>query len=127
MAATAPVTDRSLSLTQIKAHIPITLDMNQMNYDIWRELFETHCHSFNVLSHLDGSLTSTGPEDTTWSQTDGTVKMWIYGTISESLLKLVLKTKCTASELWTTIENLFRDNKEARAIQLENELRQLQI
>ncbi|CAA7020425.1 unnamed protein product [Microthlaspi erraticum] len=53
--------------------------------------------------------------------------MWIYGTISESLLKSVLKTKCTASELWTTIENLFRDNKEARAIQLENELRQLQI
>ncbi|CAA7055117.1 unnamed protein product [Microthlaspi erraticum] len=129
MAATnpAPATDRSLSQTQIKAHIPITLDMNQMNYDIWRELFETHCHSFSVLGHLDGTTTAEGPEDTTWSQTDGTIKMWIYGTISESLLKSVLKTKCTASELWKSIEDLFRDNKEARAIQLDNELRQLRI
>lgn len=29
--------------------------------------------------------------------------------------------------MWSTIENLFRDNKEARAIQLGNELRNLQI
>lgn len=53
--------------------------------------------------------------------------MWIYGTISESLLNSVLKTQCTARELWLTLENLFQDNKEARAIQLENELRNLQI
>lgn len=127
MAVTTPVNDRTLSLPQIKAHIPITLDMNLMNYDIWRELFEMHCRSFNVLGHLDGTSAPTGETDTAWSQVDGTVKMWIYGTLSESLLKYVLKTKCKASELWTTIKNLFRDNKEARAIQLENELRQLEI
>lgn len=121
------ISDRTLSLTQIKNHIPIILDMNQMNYDLWRELFETHCHSFTVLGHLDGISLPTGPTDTAWSQVDGTVKMWIYGTISESLLKSVLKTKCSARELWTTIENLFRDNKEARAIQLKNELRSLTI
>lgn len=126
-ANTAHVTDRSLSLTQIKAHIPITLDMNQMNYDIWRELFETHCLSFTVLSHLDGSSLPTGLGDTLWNQTDGTIKMWIYRTIYESLFKTVLKTKCTSRELWTTIENLFRDNKEAHTIQLENEIWTLQI
>ncbi|KAG7563255.1 hypothetical protein ISN44_As10g000810 [Arabidopsis suecica] len=53
--------------------------------------------------------------------------MWIYGTITESLLSSVLKSECSARELWLTLENLFRDNKEARAIQLENELRTLQI
>lgn len=53
--------------------------------------------------------------------------MWIYGTISSSLLDTVLKTRCSARDLWVTIENLFRDNKEARAIQLENELRSLTI
>ncbi|EOA14367.1 hypothetical protein CARUB_v10027552mg [Capsella rubella] len=109
----APATDRSLTLTQIKAHIPIILDMNQVNYDIWRELFEMHCHSFTCLGHLDGTSVSAGPDDTQWSQIDGTINMWIYGTISESLLKTVLKTKCTAREMWTTIENFFRDNKEA--------------
>nr|VDD43525.1 unnamed protein product [Brassica oleracea] len=53
--------------------------------------------------------------------------MWIYGTISSSLLDTVLKTRCSARDLWVTIENLFRENKEARAIQLENELRSLTI
>ncbi|XP_019100803.1 PREDICTED: uncharacterized protein LOC109132833 [Camelina sativa] len=48
--------------------------------------------------------------------------MWIYGTISESILDTVLKAKCSARDLWLTIEALFRDNKEARALQLENEL-----
>lgn len=49
--------------------------------------------------------------------------MWIYGTISETILDTVLKTKCTARELWLSIENLFRDNKEVRAIELDHELR----
>ncbi|XP_048625567.1 uncharacterized protein LOC106411960 [Brassica napus] len=53
--------------------------------------------------------------------------MWIYGTISSSLLDTVLKTRCSARDLWVTIENLLHDNKEARAIQLENELRSLTI
>ena len=53
--------------------------------------------------------------------------MWIYGTISSSLLETVLKTRCSARDLWVTIENLFRDNKEARAIQLESKLRTLTI
>ncbi|XP_010445162.1 PREDICTED: developmental and secondary metabolism regulator VEA1-like [Camelina sativa] len=53
--------------------------------------------------------------------------MWIYGTISPSLLDTVLKSRCTARELWITIENMFPDNKEARAIQLENELRSFTI
>ncbi|KAL1204139.1 hypothetical protein V5N11_026636 [Cardamine amara subsp. amara] len=67
--------------------------MNQMNYDIWHELFETHCHSFSVLGHLDGTTIATGLTDTTWFKIDGTMKMLIYRTLSESLLKSVLKTK----------------------------------
>ncbi|XP_023644425.1 uncharacterized protein LOC111832352 [Capsella rubella] len=42
--------------------------------------------------------------------------MWIYDTISESIL-----------ELWLAIKNLFRDNKEARALQLDNELCTLSV
>ncbi|XP_010430737.2 PREDICTED: uncharacterized protein LOC104714976 [Camelina sativa] len=115
------------SLTQIRAHIPLTLDMNKMNYDSWRILFETHCFSFSLTGHIDGSFIPTGPTDTNWKQLENTVKMWIYGTISESLLNSVLKTQCSARELWLKLENLFRDNKEAQVIQLENELCTLTI
>lgn len=91
------------------------------------ELFETHCLSFSVSGHIDGTSVPETPDDRPWKERDGLVKMWIYGTISPSLLDTVLKTRCTARELWVTIENLFRDNKEARAIQLENDLRSLTI
>ena len=123
----AATTLSAACLTQIQAHIPIKLDMAKMNYDSWRILLETHCLSFSLTGHIDGSSLPTGPTDTNWHQLDNTVKMWIYGTISESLLNSVLKTQSSARELWLTLENLFRDNKEARAIQLENELRNLVI
>lgn len=53
--------------------------------------------------------------------------MWIYGTISDSIIDTILKKNATARDLWLSIESLFRDNKEARALQLENELRTMVI
>ncbi|XP_010484948.1 PREDICTED: uncharacterized protein LOC104763245 [Camelina sativa] len=119
--------EKAFGVTHIKSYIPLVLDMQKMNYDAWRELFETHCLSFSVSGHLDGTSVPATPQDTAWKERDGLVKMWIYGTISPSILDTVLKSRCTARELWVTIENLFRDNKEDRAIQLENELRSFTI
>uniref|UniRef100_A0A1J3GL97 Uncharacterized protein n=1 Tax=Noccaea caerulescens TaxID=107243 RepID=A0A1J3GL97_NOCCA len=55
--AAAPATgsEHVFEISQIKVYVPITLDMTNLNYDTWRELFETHCLTFGVLSHLDGS------------------------------------------------------------------------
>ncbi|XP_020865849.1 uncharacterized protein LOC110224253 [Arabidopsis lyrata subsp. lyrata] len=123
MALTPPTNDKPFSISQIKAYVPITLDMTKLNYDTWRELFETHCSSFGVLGHIDGTSSSTPETEKSWKEHNDLVKMWIYGTITESILETVLKPKCSAHDLWTAIESLFRDNKEARAMQLENELR----
>ncbi|KFK22676.1 hypothetical protein AALP_AAs71218U000100, partial [Arabis alpina] len=123
MTTTPEKSEKPFGISQIKAYIPIVLDMNKFNYDVWRELFETHCTTFNVLEHIEGSGNPTPAIAKTWAERDGLVKMWIYGTLSESLLDTVLKAKCTARELWLSIENLFRDNKESRALQLEHELR----
>jgi len=108
---------------QIRAYIFVTLDLNKLNYDVWRELFETLCLSFGVLGHIDGSSTPTPMTEKRWKERDGLVKMWIYGTITDSLLDTIIKVGCTARDLWLSLENLFRDNKEARALQFENELR----
>ncbi|KAL9858710.1 hypothetical protein AtNW77_Chr1g0039551 [Arabidopsis thaliana] len=101
--ATVPpptATTPAASLTQIRAHIPITLNMEKMNYDSWRILFETHCLSFSLTGHIDGTSLPIGPTDATWKQLDNTVNMWIYGTISESLLNSILKSQCSARKLW---------------------------
>ncbi|XP_024011285.1 uncharacterized protein LOC112086548 [Eutrema salsugineum] len=124
MAATGN-NDKPFGISQIRAYIPLILDLNKLNYDTWRELFETHCLTFGVSGHLDGTASLTPDTEKQWKERDGLVKMWIYGTISESILDTVLKTKCTAKELWESLENLFRDNKEACSLELDHELRTL--
>lgn len=55
------------------------------------------------------------------------MKLWLYGTLAEPLFKSSFKTGGTARDIWLRIENQFRNNKEARAIQLDNELRTTEI
>ncbi|XP_010474871.2 PREDICTED: uncharacterized protein LOC104754388 [Camelina sativa] len=126
MAAPTPTSsDKPFGISQIRAYIPIILDLEKMN--VWRELFETHCLTYGVLGHLDGTTVASSDSDKAWKERDGLVKMWIYGTIADSLTETILKPKSTARDLWLSLEGNFRDNKENRALQLENELRTITI
>lgn len=57
----------------------------------------------------------------------GLVKLWLYGTLSKDLFKNIFKIGGTSREIWTRLENFFRNNKEARAIQLDHKLRTTEI
>ncbi|KAJ9547106.1 hypothetical protein OSB04_019649 [Centaurea solstitialis] len=119
--------EKPFGIVNIKAYVPLVLDLDQLNYDAWCELFTTHCISFGVLGHIDGTKVNKGEDDQEWTTLDSLVKLWIYGTITKPLLQSVVKKYATAREVWVNLENYFRDNKDARAIQLENELRTLDI
>lgn len=128
MAAAAPAPlDRAFGITNIKTHVPFLLDADEGNYDAWRELFLTHCQSFDVSGYLDGTVLPANDADETWKKRDGLVKLWIYGTLSKDLFKSVFKTGGTSPEIWLRLENFFRDNKESRAIQLDHKLRTQEI
>lgn len=107
----------------IKLHVLIILDTDEFNYDAWKELFLTHCQSFDVGGHLDGTLLPTDDNDQQWGKRDGLAKLWIYGTLSKNLFRNTFKTGGTSREIWIRIQNFFTDNKEARAIQLDHDLR----
>ncbi|GJX78829.1 ribonuclease H-like domain-containing protein [Tanacetum coccineum] len=62
-----------------------------------------------------------------WRRLDSLVKVWIYDTISTSLLQTVLKKNATAKDVWKSLEDLFHDNKEARAMELHEELRSMKL
>lgn len=108
----------------------MVLDLDRMNCDLWRELFETHCIGFGVDEHLEPPIdkpASSDPKDKTevlnqkeWNKTDSIVKSWLYNTISQSLLQMILKKKFTAHGIWRDLEELFCTNKETKAMQLEN-------
>ncbi|PWA83117.1 hybrid signal transduction histidine kinase M [Artemisia annua] len=53
--------------------------------------------------------------------------MWILGSLCESLQEQVVSTSGYAKALWDHLKYLFHDNKDARAINLDNELRSIKI
>ncbi|XP_021713587.1 uncharacterized protein LOC110681770 [Chenopodium quinoa] len=80
------------SISNIKNEVPEILDCDKGNYGSWVELFEIHCHSCNVIDHIDPK--SPRPTDLTtaqWNRLDSIVKKWIYNTISADLRSMKLK------------------------------------
>lgn len=116
---------KPFSTINICTYVPITLGLEEINYDTWCEPFTAYCISFEVKHHISNPA----PEATTskWEQIDNLVKLWIFGTIHKSLLQVVLKPGMTTYDLWKGLENLFRDNKDSRAMQLDQDLWSIEI
>lgn len=116
-------------VTNIKAHIPILLDLDRHNYDTWREFFTTHCEAYDALDHIDGTFDapSTPSTDPQWKKVDAAIRTWIYMTLSQNLANAVAKTNTMARQLWLNIEKLFRDNKDSRIMQLDSEIRTISM
>ncbi|CAL9232749.1 unnamed protein product, partial [Arabidopsis halleri] len=127
MAAAANNSDKIYGVNNIKTHIPVILDLEESNYDAWRELFLTHCLSFDVLGHIDGTLLPANADDVAWQKRDGIVKLWLYGTLTPKQFQGSFVSGSTSREVWLRIENQFRNNKDARALRLDNELRTKEI
>ncbi|XP_023729628.1 uncharacterized protein LOC111877339 [Lactuca sativa] len=115
--------EKPYGITNIKSVVPLPLDLERLNYDAWRELFQTHCISYGVSDHL--VIAKDKPDDEEWNRINYVVKSWLYATLFESLLQMILKRNATASQIWKNLEDLFRDNKDAKVIQLDNELRNI--
>ncbi|XP_057247228.1 uncharacterized protein LOC130589726 [Beta vulgaris subsp. vulgaris] len=105
--------------------IPITLDIENVQYSTWAELFKIHARSNRVIHHIIPSTTVPGPstdaEQEEWSTIDATVLKWIYGTISADLLNTILEPDSTALQAWERLRDIFLDNKSSRAVTLEQE------
>ncbi|GKD26301.1 hypothetical protein Tco_1232515 [Tanacetum coccineum] len=53
--------------------------------------------------------------------------MWIIGSLCDSLQEQVVTTLGNAKALWDHLKELFHDNKDAKAINLDNKLRSIKI
>lgn len=84
-----------------------------------------HCITWEVDGLLDGTELPKGSGDKSWRKRDNLVKMWINNTISKPLLQMVMKKSETARQLWKALDDMFQCNKDARAIQLNEDLRNI--
>ncbi|XP_066316155.1 uncharacterized protein [Miscanthus floridulus] len=100
--------------------VPIVLDFNEANYTAWARSFSTVFGQYGLRDHVDGSAAK---GDNDWVQNDCAIVSWFYNRISPKLLSTVSEDADTAYSLWRGIRNLFRDNKDTRAVYLGAEFR----
>ncbi|GJX51713.1 ribonuclease H-like domain-containing protein [Tanacetum coccineum] len=100
------------------------LDLEKHNYNSWSSFSLIHLGSLDLKSHVEQENASTNPE---WCQFDDLIKMWILGSLSDSLQEQVVTTPGNAKALWDHLKDLFHDNKDDRAINLDNELPSIKI
>ncbi|GJX25154.1 hypothetical protein Tco_0231450, partial [Tanacetum coccineum] len=101
--STNSTNEKPYVITNIKTYIPLTLDLDELNYDSWRELFTLHYKSFGALHFLERTSSSPSQSNEEWGKIDSLVKLWIFRTISKPLLQ------------------------RARAMQLDNDLRNIEL
>ncbi|XP_050896355.1 uncharacterized protein LOC127103111 [Lathyrus oleraceus] len=118
----------ALVVTNIKNHIPIVLEMENVQFGTWVELFKIHARSHKVFHHIippapgkEKKTPETDDEQELWVTLDATVLQWIYSTISGDLLATIIEPYSTAMEAWNRLTNIFQDNQNARAVTLEQE------
>lgn len=120
--------DKAYSIASIKACIPSPLDLDKLNYNSWSNLFKRFCRTYDVIHHLDKpATTSTSQTDPYHATNDSIMVMWMYSTISPKLVDIVIDDTTSAYEVRDRIKALFHDNKAARIIQLDNEIRNMVI
>ncbi|KAJ0809132.1 hypothetical protein HanPI659440_Chr01g0011321 [Helianthus annuus] len=116
------------TVTNIQNKVRI-LDGVKVSYLSWVKLFQLHAKGYKVLAHIDGTPppAKDHPGYADWSEIDAIVLQWIYSTLSDELLVRVLETESTSVQAWTRLEQIFLNNKWARAAALEHEFTNLTL
>ncbi|XP_028184867.1 uncharacterized protein LOC114371708 [Glycine soja] len=115
----------TLVVSNIKNHVPIILEMENVQYATWAKIFKIHARSHRVIDHIipsrDGKQKAPPMEEETelWLTLDTTVLQWIYATISHDFLHTILELDTTTMEAWNRLHDIFQDNKHSRAVTLE--------
>jgi len=104
----------------VKAHVPIELELYSANYGKWSAFFKAMCGKFGLLHHIDGSVPPRRT-DPAWEQVDCCVRTWLYGSVSQDVLDFTMAEDQTAQQLWVAISNKFQANQAPRAIFLSED------
>jgi hypothetical protein len=75
---------QAVSVLNVKALVPVTLDLTAGNYTRWRGLFFVTLGKYALTDYVVLDTPPTNQPD--WMQMDCVVLGWLYGTISADLL-----------------------------------------
>ncbi|KAL9237217.1 hypothetical protein vseg_011796 [Gypsophila vaccaria] len=116
-----PTFSPAYSVSNIKNYVPIILEIENVHYASWAELFLNTTRAFDVIDNIAPSKDATPTKDDGWDRLDAIVKQWIYSTISIDLLHTILESGATAQQTWDRLKDIFNDNQNSRAVTLEQQ------
>nr|BAK00361.1 predicted protein [Hordeum vulgare subsp. vulgare] len=122
--AAMPATSSAVQVASVRTHVPVTLDLHTSNFTKWRMLVRVLLGKYDLLPHVN-TVTAEADRTPDWTREDYVVRSWLYGSISDEILDIIMAEDQTAQEAWTLITNLFLDNQMTRAVYLEAEFRGL--
>lgn len=111
------------AITNIKSLIPITIDIKNPNYQKWSHFFAIAVGRFALHDVLHGAERPPFISSDDWNRADYLLQSWIYSTISDDLSSMILSKTANAHDLWLALSSLFTDNKDYRAVQLEEKFK----
>ena len=104
-------------MQSIRSLVPVVLDTSSGNYYRWKEQFLLTLGKYQLQDHVFRDRPAhPSPE---WTRMDCVVRYWLYGTLANDLVDIVLSRNtqgATARTTWLAIEAQFLGNKEARAL-----------
>jgi hypothetical protein len=108
------------SVTNINQKIR-TLDGKKVPYSDWVKLFKLQLRAYKALNHIEAITppTEDDPKYEEWIEVDSLVLQWIYSTVSDDILNRLLDRETTARAAWLQVQEIFINNKHARAATLE--------
>ncbi|XP_076900371.1 uncharacterized protein LOC143554523 [Bidens hawaiensis] len=106
-----------------------TLDGTKVTYSSWVKLFKLHAKAYEVLNHIDGTSPpeETDPTYVQWSEIDALILQWIYSTVSDDILDRNIDNDISAITAWNKIQDIYLNNKQARALALEHEFTNMKL
>ncbi|KAE8776960.1 hypothetical protein D1007_50322 [Hordeum vulgare] len=107
----------------IPNHVKFKLDPAENNYTKWRMFFNLVLLQYRVQDHV----TRPPPPnpDADWLAVDQRLMLWIYFTLSDNLLELIMGGAVDAYTAWTRIQDYFLANQGARYLHLTRQYRNL--
>jgi hypothetical protein len=79
----------AVNVASVKTHVPVVLDLRASNFSKWRMLISVLLGRYELTDHVSND-TPADSRTAEWNREDYVVRSWLYGSISEEILDIIM-------------------------------------